>query len=454
MKLKQYFNFDLKKYLFVILVLIGIKIVFYEKNFVTYDELYSLINYTNYYTLLLKDNLNNHIINSFFGIIIGNFSYKIEYLRFTSFLIFLSGIFLINKRFKSKLTIILILLFFTFGNNFFVYSFLYRGYPYYFFLFALAFYFLDQKILTELKKKIILIILSVLTAFAPSNILLIFPLIFYFKKKFDKKIIFIYYFLLTLVLIFPNIFITGIYSLRKNINLENINYLYFYDLDNLLNIILNGLKNYYNLIFNSYEKVNFSNKIQIFIRDDKIILYSYLFFLCSIFIKIYKKYKIDNFDKIFITHILLIIILSNAYAARIYYPFYVFYFIYIDKILNYYQTKLKLIKKIINILLIILLSFCATLNLDKKLSSNYAIGIHYSKIKVNSLKYESMFKNNCNIENNLPNNPMGIDIYYYNYLITCKKKIDIFLIKKIQKNYYKIKYLKDEKIAQNMIFRN
>ena len=91
---------------------------------VTYDELYSLINYTNYYTLLLKDNLNNHIINSFFGIIIGNFSYKIEYLRFTSFLIFLSGIFLINKRFKSKLTIILILLFFIFGNNFFVYSFL------------------------------------------------------------------------------------------------------------------------------------------------------------------------------------------------------------------------------------------------------------------------------------------------------------------------------------------
>jgi hypothetical protein len=133
-KLRKYFNFDLENYLFVILFLIGIKIVFYEKNFITYDELYSLINYTNYYTLLLKDNLNNHIINSFFGIIIGIFSYKIDYLRFASFLFFLFGIFLLNKRFKSRLTLIFILLCFLFGNNFFVYSFLYRGYPYYFFL--------------------------------------------------------------------------------------------------------------------------------------------------------------------------------------------------------------------------------------------------------------------------------------------------------------------------------
>ena len=436
MKLRKYFNFDLKNYLFVILFLIGIKIVFYEKNFITYDELYSLINYTNYYTLLLKDNLNNHIINSFFGIIIGIFSHKIDYLRFASFLVFLSGIFLLNKSFKSRLTIIFILLCLIIGNNFFVYSFLYRGYPYYFFLFSLAFYFLDQKILTEFKKKTILIILSILTVLAPSNILLIFPLIFYFREKFNKKIIFIYYVFLTSLLIFPNILITGIYSLRKNINLENINYLYFYNLDNLINIVLNGLKNYHNLIFNFYEKVNFTHKIEIFLRDDKIILYSYLFFISSIFIKIYKNYKIDNLDKIFVVHILLIIILSNAPFARIYYPFYVFYFIYIDKNLNYYQTKIKINKKIINLLLIFSLFFCTTLNLDQKLNSNHDISIHYSKIKINSLKYESILKNNCNIENDLPNYPLNIDIYYYNYLISCNKKLDIFLIKKIQKNYY------------------
>jgi hypothetical protein len=437
MKLIKYFTFEVKNYFFVILLLIGIKIVFYEENFITYDELYSLINYTNYYTLLLKDNLNNHIINSFFGIIIGNFSYKIDYLRFTSFLFFLSGVFLINRIFKSKLTIVFVLLFFIFGNNFFVYSFLYRGYPYYFFLFSLVFFFLDQKILTELKKKIILIILAFLTALAPSNVLLIFPLILYFKKKFNKRIIIIYYIFLTSFLIFPNIFITGIYSLRKNINLENINYLYFYNLDNLINILFNGLKDYYNLIFNFYEKVNFRNKIDIFIRDDKIILYSYLFFFCCIFIKIHKKYKIDNFDKIFITHFILIIFLSNVPVARVYYPFYVFYFIYIDKNINFYQTKIKINKKIINLLLIISLFFCTPLNLDKKLNSNYDIVIYYPKIKINSLKYESMLKNNCNIENNLPNDALDIDIYFYNYLIACNKKLDIFLIKKIQKNYYK-----------------
>jgi hypothetical protein len=71
--------------------------------------------------------------------------------------------------------------------------------------------------------------------------------------------------------------------------------------------------------------------------------------------------------------------------------------------------------------------------LDEKLNSNYNIRIHYYSIKVNSLKYESMLKNNCNIENNLPNYPLEIDIYYYNYLIACKKKLDIFLIKRIQK---------------------
>ena len=80
------YNIIKKNYLIILLFLIGIKTAFYEKNFISYDELYSLINYTNIYTLFLKDTLNNHIINSFFGIIIGNFTYDISYLRFSSFI--------------------------------------------------------------------------------------------------------------------------------------------------------------------------------------------------------------------------------------------------------------------------------------------------------------------------------------------------------------------------------
>jgi hypothetical protein len=93
---KKHKHINNNYYYIIFLFLIAVKVIFFEKHYITYDELYSVINYTNYYTLFLKDNLNNHIINSFFGIIIGNFSYKIDYLRFVSFLIFLSGIF--NKQ--------------------------------------------------------------------------------------------------------------------------------------------------------------------------------------------------------------------------------------------------------------------------------------------------------------------------------------------------------------------
>jgi len=150
---KKHKHINNNYYYMIFLFLIAVKVIFFEKHYITCDELYSVINYTNYYTLFLKDNLNNHIINSFFGIIIGNFTIKIDYLRFISSLFFFSGIFLIILRLQFKITLILIFICFIYGNNLFVYSFLYRGYPYYFFLFSLAFYLLDQEEITKLKIK-------------------------------------------------------------------------------------------------------------------------------------------------------------------------------------------------------------------------------------------------------------------------------------------------------------
>ena len=67
-------------------------------------------------------------------------------------------------------------------------------------------------------------------------------------------------------------------------------------------------------------------------------------------------------------------------------------------------------------------------NLDKKLNSNYDIKKHYAEIKKSSIDYENIFKQEC-LLTTLPFEQPEIDIYYYNYLVFCKKKIDIFEIK-------------------------
>jgi hypothetical protein len=434
---KKHKHINNNYYYIIFLFLIAVKVIFFEKHYITYDELYSVINYTNYYTLFLKDNLNNHIINSFFGIIIGNFTIKIDYLRFISSLFFFSGIFLIILRLQFKITLILIFICFIYGNNLYVYSFLYRGYPYYFFLFSLAFYLLDQEEITKLKIKIILIILAILTSLAPSNILLIFPLIFFYRKKFSKVNILFYYFFLTSLFIFPSIILTGVYSLRDNLNLQNINYLYFLNIENLFNIFFNGLSEYYNLIFNFYEKINLTRKIEIIFRDDKIIFLFYIIFIFCFFLKIIKKYEINSFDKIFIAHIATILIISNVHYARVYYPFYAFYFILLDKNLHSLFNNNFFEKRIVNIILIPLFFISMNVNLDKKLNSNYDIKKHYAGIKKSSIDYENNFKKIC-LLTDLPFNQLEIDIYYYNYLAFCKKKIDIFEIKKIQKKHRKL----------------
>lgn len=432
MSFKKKLNINNKYYYAIFLFLIAVKVIFFEKNYITYDELYSVINYTNYYTLFLKDNLNNHIINSFFGIIIANFTLKIDYLRFISSLFFFSGIFLIILRFKFKITLILIFICFIYGNNLFIYSFLYRGYPYYFFLFSLTFYLLEQEKTSHFKIKIILIIYAILTSLAPSNILLIFPLLFYYRKKFNKINILFYYFFLTPILILPNVIITGVYSLRENLNLQNINYLYFINIDNLFNILFSGLSAYYNLIFNFYEKIILTRKIEIIFRDDKIIFSLYVFYILCFLFKIIKKQKINSLDKIFILHFAILLIISNAPFARVYYPFYSFYFILLDKNLHNLLNNNLIEQKIINFILIILFILSMNVNLDKKLNSNYDIKKHYSEIKKSSIDYENIFKKEC-LLTTLPFKQPEIDIYYYNYLVFCKKNIDIFEIKKIQK---------------------
>ena len=428
--LREFKEKDLDNLIIFLILLLGLRTLFLEENYITYDELYSLINYTNIFTLFLKDNLNNHVINSFIGIIIGKFTYEINFFRLFSYLAFISSLIFLLKSQKSKNIVFIFLIFLLVGNNFFVYSFLFRGYPYYLLLFAITFYLLTKPNNHKFSN-IVLILLSILTFLAPSNILLIFPLIFFYRDKFNFKNVFFLYFCLTPILLLSHIILNGIYELREIIEINNLNN-FFFDVGIFYRVILEGLNSYYNLIFGFYQERGAFDHIKIFLRDDKLILCLYFIFFINIIIRIIKKLGLTVYDKIFISKLILILILSNAPFARVYYPFYIFYILYLDQIFS----KIKInsfikqpLPKLFKIVILILL--CFNFSLENQINKNFDISIHYKNIKTEFINLDPK-KNNCNLDQNLKA-PLLKDIYYYKYLIECNKKINIFEIKNFQK---------------------
>ena len=130
---------------------------------------------------------------------------------------------------------------------------------------------------------------------------------------------------------------------------------------------------------------------------------------------------------------MLMLFLSNAPVARIYYPFYVFYILYLDEIFSKFYIKLHIKNLHLNLVKLILITFLFfNFSLDFKLKENYDINLHYTRIKtifidINPKDY------GCKLNYKL-NDPLTKDIFYYKYLLNCGKKIDIFKIKKFQKN--------------------
>ena len=421
---------DFDNFIIFLVFLLGLKTLFLEENYITYDELYSLINYTNVFTLFLKDNLNNHVINSFVGIIISKLTYEIIFFRLFSYLAFIGSLIFLLKSQRSNNIIFIFLIFLLLGNNFFVYSFLYRGYPYYLLLFAITFYFLTNSNGQKFSN-IILILFSILTFLAPSNILLIFPLIFFYREKFKFKNIFFLYLCLTSFLLLPHIILNGIYELRGVIEIYNLNE-FFFNANIFLDIIYNGLISYYDLIFGFYQDRDTFDHIKIFLRDDKLILSLYIIFFINIIIRIIRRLRLTIYDKIFISKFILILILSNAPVARVYYPFYIFYILYLDQILSKIKFNSYIkgpVPKFFKVVVVILLLF--NFSLENHINKNFDISIHYKNIKTKYINLDPK-KNNCNLDTNLKE-PLLKDIYYYKYLIECNRKINIFEIKKFQK---------------------
>ena len=208
--------------------------------------------------------------------------------------------------------------------------------------------------------------------------------------------------------------------------------MYFFNLENFKILLFEGLKSYVHTTFQFYDKITIIDLIKIFLRDDKIIIYAFIIFIISTFVNLFTK-KNTRLDNIFLLHFLFIFLISSSYSSRIYYPFYPFYLILIDRILFRYFNNFKIIFIYINTLLTLLFFLCLMINLEKKLLLNYDIKYHYEKLKTYSIKYDSILKIKCSLDQKLTISPLEIDIYYYKYLTICDKKINIFEIKKFQK---------------------
>ena len=115
-----------------------------------------------------------------------------------------------------------------------------------------------------------------------------------------------------------------------------------------------------------------------------------------------------------------------------YYPFYIFYILYLDQILSKIKFNSYIkgpVLKFFKVVVVILLLF--NFSLENHINKNFDISIHYKNIKTKYINLNPK-KNKCNLDTNLKE-PLLKDIYYYKYLIECNKKINIFEIKKFQK---------------------
>ena len=128
----------------------------------------------------------------------------------------------------------------------------------------------------------------------------------------------------------------------------------------------------------------------------------------------------------------LFIFLSNAPHSRVYYPFYAFYFLYLDKIINELKIEYLYKSNFKIIILSTIVFLIANINFDTKLLNNIDINIHYSKMKNITAKHNDIISKDCSLDYSITG-PLEKDLFYYNRLIMCKKKLNIFEVKEFQK---------------------
>ncbi len=410
------------------------------------DEYHSLITYSMLDTLFYRDTTNNHFINNFFAITLNNIYYlDIKILRFFSILLVFTSFIILFKIFKTEEAALLSFVIFLSSSNFFIFSFLFRGWPYFILLFALIFYLINnfEENDKNIKKnfKIIFIICSILTFSAPSNVYLTAPIIlhmfvFYFKKFKKIPINFAVFYLALpfLILFFLLMLVNGIYEMRGEFGINYESYetsnkiLLIFSLitKNIFSILENG----FNVFFSNYNQPSkdASELINDLFIQDKILFTIYFILILNLLFTFLKKKKIGKYESILIIHLLLVFVLSKYNTIRLFIPFYVLYFLALDNIfvnLKLKKNKLNFLKFLVLIIFTFLFSFTQQFNLDNRITNNY----YYSNIKIRDYidhkKFLSEISNDhlkvCTNQI-VTNDSVKKRMIYYYYLSSCKNK--------------------------------
>lgn len=368
---------DFKGYFTIIFFILIILYKFYNGGIIYFniDEIYSINFYSNFYTFFVVSLPNNHVLTNFLGAL-GTifFGYNIYYFKFVSFFFLFLTLLIFNSFFRDYKFLLFFFLLFFLSDNLYNYSYLFRGYYLSSFIFSLVFILLYKNFLFFTKKNfnIIFLLLVLLTVHSVYVLFLVFPILisnFYLAKKtLGKKAIlinFLIFFVLPLfILEFTKLALTGLFNLRKVVNLSDFNSLFYYFITdhntlplepaknqiynfflNLLNVIGSGINLVYlnDWIYGQLYKEKYIISYRFFINDPVLFFIFFFSMLFSIKNLIQKNFNILDFIILFFFIISFLSMKRMPERTYIgYVGFFIFYLFHNIKYLKFFNFQKKL----------------------------------------------------------------------------------------------------------------
>jgi hypothetical protein len=370
---------------YVIFFSLIIFINFFSKNifYFNIDEINSINFYSNFYTFLITNEPNNHVITNFIGTLGTTFfGYNIYYFKSINFFFCILIFFIFHNFYKNYNFLLIFLLLFFISNNLYTYSYLYRGYYFSSLIFSIIFI-LIWKNKNFFQKKFfntIFLLLAFLCIHSVYVFFLTVPILianFYqAAKKLTNKTIIINFFLFFLIpfitIEFSKWIFTGLYLVSKTINSSDYNSLFAYlssksQNNNFLlinyfdNKFFNLSVNFFSLIYSGmlqiyFNKYTFGNIFQNenfiisfkFFFQDPVTFFIYFSSLLFAIKNLIKSFNILDFIVLFF--FIFLFVSMKTPPGRVYIGFigfFIFYFFLNVKILNIINFNGKLFRALL-----------------------------------------------------------------------------------------------------------
>jgi len=397
-------------YIFFFSLIIFINFFSKDNYYFNIDEINSINYYSNFYTFLITNVPNNHVITNFIGALgTITFGYNIYYFKSINYFFCILIFFIFHNFYKNYNFLLIFLLLFFISNNLYTYSYLYRGYYFSSLIFSVIFV-LIYKNKNFFQKKffnIIFLLLALLSVHSVYVFFLVVPILianFYqAAKKLTNKTIIINFFLFFLipfitVEFFKWIF-TGLYLVSKTINSSDYNSLFtyltsksqnnnFFLINYFDNKFFNLLVNFFSLIYNAilqiyFNKYTFGNNFQNenfiisfkFFFQDPVTFFIYFSSLLFAIKNLIKSYNILDFIVLFF--FIFLFVSMKTPPGRVYIGFigfFIFYFFLNVKYLNIINFNGKLFRTLLFIFI-----FYLSFNKNLKIEANQVWTINYEK---------------------------------------------------------------------------